>query len=760
MCKQGCVMKPKPAGQRVILLPAALLFVFLGLTVFNPAGLISPAHDAVFDIFQAFHPRPVELTQNTGSVTVIHVDIDAESTARVGDWPWPRRRINELFAKLASAGPRAIGAGFLLSGADPVSPSELAANLSAEESTSALKTALKALPDSDAALADTLRNTNAYGGIYFLKGSGGPALPAPAPLQASDVDPAKFVPAFGSVWTSHAPLRSAFKSTGHVNFDITDSDKPARARYVPLFIRFGNTLYPSLSLEMIRALDGAAFFSAARRDGAADKYAILKQDGLGAVTAGARIIRTEADGSLRLYYNERAGESIPAWRVLNDDIATTHFANAIVVVGASVAGPVGHVVTPSGQLVPASAVHAQAIEQILSGAFLERYDWILTGEYLFIIFIGIALILITARLGALVGGIFFFVSASLGVYVAWMLFTKKFLLADPALPAFIVSVTYIVTAIAVTVDKAAQRRFMLSVMSSHLPDDVAQEFASTSSSAILAGQRRNISFMLCGLRGFERVEERFRDNPKGLADFMHTYLSLLTEVVHERSGTLDKYIGHTIMAFWNAPNDDEQHAFHACETAQRIIVKLETLNSMLENASDRHQQPFFRPLTVSIGINSGTAIVGDMGSKQRLSYTAVGEPVRVACHLQLVSKLYGPAIVVGEGTRERVNRNFAFLEIDYLIEMGQTAPYRVYALLGDSITRASPRFKALEEAHERIFSAMHNRDWSTARAEIAAARTLSGAITTLYDLYEARVAHSEQNPPDEGWNGAHRLNLS
>jgi adenylate cyclase len=768
-------MTPSPAGPRVTVLPAILLFAFLGLCMWNPDGIIASAQEKVFDLLQTFSSTEtasgVREKTTSNDLKIVHVDIDAETTAHLGTWPWPRARLAALFETISSAQPRLISFAGLITGPDPAasasaggtnkesqpsastaSPTNITSNTEAEISSE--------LAPADIKLRDLVASAHIVGGIYFVKGSGGISLADPAPLETGDFNPADFAPAIGNVWTSYEPIHRAFTASGHLNFHLTESPLALTTRFLPLFIRFGDGLYPSLGLEILRELEDAQAFRVTGRHRKTDDYAFLRPEGFTSVQVGPHHIPTEPNGALRLSLvsSERI-RTIAAWRLFENEPAYQEYRkaleNAIVVVGISVAED-AKLSLPSDVLIPQGKALAQAVDQILMKSFIARPDWARGAELMFVNVIGITIILLTARFGAFAGGIVFFVFTAPAIYASWSMFSEKALLIDAVIPSLAIGIVYAVAAISAIIDMASRRRSLLSVMTGHLPQDKAEAIAGNPPRSLLGGARKDISFMLCGIRGFDHIQERFKEDPRGFSQLMHTYLSPLTEVIHERQGTVDKYFGSIVHAFWNAPDEDLQHAFHACETAQRIIVKLEKINTTLEDEASRHHQTF-RPITVSIGISSGPALIGDMGSRQLISYTAVGEPVRMASVLYHASKFYGPAIIVSEATKERTDRNFAFLEVDYLADPEAGAPYRVYALLGDSITRASPRFKALEEAHEKIFKAMRARDWATARVEIDACRTLSGAIPTLYDLYESRVNHYEQNPPPEEWDGSHRL---
>jgi len=214
----------------------------------------------------------------------------------------------------------------------------------------------------------------------------------------------------------------------------------------------------------------------------------------------------------------------------------------------------------------------------------------------------------------------------------------------------------------------------------------------------------------------------------------------------------DRSVGDTLFAVWNAPISVGDHATKGCDAALRMVENLEALNEFLEEDA-RRQNLSHVPLSLSIGVDTGTAITGNMGAIQRFDYGVLGEPVSFAAYLQKNARNYGPAIIVGEGAQRVVGSRFALLEIDLIATPRHPEGRRVFALLGDPIMRANPKFRALQEAHTLIFAAYRNQRWDEARAAIAETRKLNGAISTLYDFYETRIAGYELNPPGPHWNG-------
>ena len=267
------------------------------------------------------------------------------------------------------------------------------------------------------------------------------------------------------------------------------------------------------------------------------------------------------------------------------------------------------------------------------------------------------------------------------------------------------------------------------------------------------GSLRDVTSVVVGLRGFNIIADRYLEDPTAYADILNRFFSPMTKIVQDRNGMVDRTVGDALYAVWNAPLDASDHASKGCDAALRMVENLEALNEFLEEDA-RRQHLSHVPLSLSIGIDTGTAITGNMGAIQRFDYGVLGEPVSFAAYLQKNARHYGPAITVGEGTQRAVNDRYALLEIDLISTPRHPEGRRVYALLGDPIMRANPKFRALQEVHALIFSAYRSQRWAEARAAIAECRKLNGAIPTLYDFYEMRISQYEANPPGDHWNGA------
>ena len=239
---------------------------------------------------------------------------------------------------------------------------------------------------------------------------------------------------------------------------------------------------------------------------------------------------------------------------------------------------------------------------------------------------------------------------------------------------------------------------------------------------------------------------------EGLTRLVNRILTPLTNAVLETGGTIDKYMGDSIMAFWNAPLDDPQHARNSCHAALKMRREIEPLNGALRAESEAEGRPHL-PIDVGIGINTGECCVGNLGSDARFDYSVLGDTVNLASRLEGQTRIYKVGIVVGERTYERA-ADLAFLELDLIRVVGKTVPVRIYTLVGDETLAASGEFGELARAHKEMMAAYRAQDWNAARRAIQNCRQLDPGLglERMYGVYEERVATLATHPPEPDWD--------
>jgi len=398
-------------------------------------------------------------------------------------------------------------------------------------------------------------------------------------------------------------------------------------------------------------------------------------------------------------------------------------------------------------------VHVQTVEQILSGHFMERPDWADGMEKIFILVMGMTLILLTPHFGAMPGA-----SISLGTAIgaaamSWYLYTDKLLLVDPIYPGIAILMVYLASSSIMYLQTEAERERVRGAFSQYLSPALVEQLAKEPNRLRLGGESRNMSFLFCDVRGFTSISESYKSNPQGLTRLINRFLTPLTDAILARKGTIDKYMGDCIMAFWNAPMDVERHAYYGCQSALAMMAEMAPLNERLEAEAIEEGRKHV-PLKVGIGLNSGPAVVGNMGSELRIDYSVLGDTVNLAARLEGQSKAYGVDIVIGETTHAQVPE-LATLFLDNIKVKGKTEAVTIFCLVGDEEVTESQGFQTLKQFHNQMIEAYLEQDWNRAIKRLKECRLLCAPynIDGFYDLYETRILHFQAESPGEDWDG-------
>ena len=260
------------------------------------------------------------------------------------------------------------------------------------------------------------------------------------------------------------------------------------------------------------------------------------------------------------------------------------------------------------------------------------------------------------------------------------------------------------------------------------------------------------------MRGFTSISETYKSDPQGLTALMNRFLTPLSNAILARKGTIDKYMGDAIMAFWNAPLDDKQHQLNACDAALDMLERVDDLNRAREQEAKEGGHVYV-PLNIGVGLNTGTCVVGNMGSDVRFDYSVFGDSVNLASRLEGQSKEYGFPIIVGSKTALAVKEKFAILELDFIMVKGKKEPEVIYAIAGREDVAGSGRFQRLRNLTIEMLACYRSRDWDGALAAIERGRKTdeAQALQYLYRLYEARIRAFQKEPPPDDWDGAFAL---
>lgn len=733
-------------------IPALMLIASLVLLSYDPQFL-QVFRLKLFDQYQILKPREYK------PVPVKILDIDDESLKRIGQWPWPRTKLAEMLIRVFESGAQVVAFDVVFAEPDRTSPSKvLPIWLDAPDGDLSridpqwkdfADAILQSIPDHDAVFADIIGQTNVVSG-YTLDDNSKDPPPAPKTGFAfAGIDPTPVIRGFAGATKNLPVVDEAAAGTGIFNLQPEPDNI---VRRISLMLRVDKQLVPALSMEAIRVMQGASTYQLKAAD-ASGEQSYGENTGLNKIKVGHYVVPTEGDGRMWVHYSRDTPERwLPIWKLFEPDFDPKTVEGHILFVGTSAAGLKDLRATPLNPAAAGVEVHAQATEQILLGHYLDRPDWAIGVETVAIFLLGTILILITPRVGAAWGAFAGGVAAVAGIAASWLAYDMHQMLFDPIYPAISVLAIYLAGSLINFLNTEAEKRFVRGAFAQYLSPALVEQIAENPDLLHLGGARKDLTFLFCDVRGFTAISEQFKGNPQGLTELINRFLTPMTDIIMARHGTIDKYMGDCIMAFWNAPLDVAKHPQFACESALEMFRGLDALNDNLQQEAAAEGRTA-KLLNIGIGLNTGDCVVGNMGSDQRFDYSVLGDAVNLASRLEGQSKNYGVGVVIGPDTREAVKDEYATIELDLIAVKGKEEAVNIYALLGDGEKLKDPQFQDLLGHHDRMITAYRSKQWDEAEAEIGECRKLDGSLDVLYEMYEERLAEYRENPPPEEWDG-------
>lgn len=639
------------------LLPIASVFLALVLFVFDPLPL-QILRNTVFDQYQRWGPRVYQ------EVPVRIVDIDDDSLARLGQWPWPRTRVAELVERLRAAGAAAIVFDVLFAEPDRTSPGAI---VDVWRLDPALRARLAALPDHDRALAESL----ARGGVvlgHALMRRGQPAGHFAAPFRVVNLGPSPlpYLHAFRGTVASLPVLQDAAAGNGAITF-VPDADGVVRR--APLLLGMADRPVPSLVAEALRVGQGERnlFVKTSEEAGA----------GLQSVRIGALEVPTTAEGEVWVRYTRPVpARFIPAWKVISGVAPAAALEGHIVLIGSSAQGLLDLRFSPLGGMIPGVEAHAQAIEQILAGGHLTRPNWARGLEMLGILAGGLLVGFLGMSTGALLSVAAAILTIGVTGWGAWYAYAEHGVLLDPVTPGLTLLAIFIVASLQHHVASERRQRWVKQAFSRYVSPNLVSHLIDTPGHLELGGTRRQCSFIFTDLAGFTNLMEKL--DPAEAVALLNDYLDNMIRIAFEHEGTLDRIVGDAVAIMFSAPVEQADHRRRALGCA------LEMERYAARYAAEANARGIAFGAT-RIGIHTGEVTVGNFGGKTIFDYRALGDPVNTASRLESVNKQLGTLMCISEatlsgcpGTRVR--------PVGRLVLKGKTEPLMVYEplLAGDT----------------------------------------------------------------------------
>ena len=518
-------------------------------------------------------------------------------------------------------------------------------------------------------------------------------------------------------------------------FDNPALDADGVYRRVPLIQDFEGELYESLSLAVARVI---------AEDPPLDLH--IETDGgvhfLEALQLGDMRIPLGQGGTVLVPYRgpQNSFPYVSIIDILEGRVPPEALAGRVVLVGTTSPGLMDLRTTPVGTSYPGVEVHANLLAGLLDGTVPEQPEWFRGIELLLILLTGLATLVLATRLSPLfsllaTGGL-------LGLLVGGNLHAwRQGMVLPLAAPVLLVVALYATHAVIRLFTETRDRRVLARAFGQYVPPELVSEIRRHPESVSLEGESRELTVLFSDVRGFTSISEGL--DPEALTRLMNELLTPMTRVIHQHRGTIDKYMGDAIMAFWGAPLEDPEHARHALEAALDMMEAVEEINRSF-------RQKGWSEINIGAGLNTGTMSVGNMGSQFRMAYTVLGDAVNLGSRLEGLTKNYGVNIIVSDSTREQVP-GFAFRALDLVRVKGKEEPVEIFEPLGPESELDGETRDRLERYHQAL-EHYRNQRWDEADALLLGLRS-EEPERKVYSLYLERIGEFRHSPPPADWDG-------
>ena len=720
---------------------AGLSALFVLLVAAHVGGLISiaPMQRVEAWLYDAWLKRTAPAGVDD---RVAILDIDEASLKSVGRWPWSRDTMTTLVEQLFDRyGVAAVGFDVVFAEPDTSSGLDSLRRLAQRDLAGSrdFQAALEQLAprlDYDARFAGALAERPVSLGYYFIPAGYGDArtgmLPPPS-LPSSAFSPLRpGTPAVG-YGANLAAFQRVAQGAGFFNMRADDD---GTARQMNLVSPFGAGYYLALSASTLRVAFGGDPAQAG-----VDRQSVLGRQYVSPwLEVGGIRVPLSADGTVHVPY--RAGSPFPyisAAEVLAGRAPLAQLENRIVLVGSTAPGLADLRVTPFSSTFPGVEIHAHLIAGMLDGTTRATPPWADDARLAAVLLLGALLTVVLLRFSPTVGlaATLALLGLLLAAYgVAW----SRFLVVPMAAPMLTVFGLYALNTAYGFFAATRSKRQITKLFGQYVPPELAAEMSQDPTHYTMEGQSRDMTVLFSDIRGFTNFSEKLP--PTELAEVLNAYLSTMTRIVQQHQGTIDKYIGDAIMAFWNAPVDLADHAARAVATALDMQAALPQLN---KEFADRG----WPEVKIGIGVNTGRMSVGNMGSEFRMSYTVMGDAVNLGSRLEGITKQYGVGILATQPTVD-ADPVHAFMKIDVVRVKGKETPVAIYQPLGrkDALSDEAQMIARLFEA---AFERYQAQDWDAATKMLSELK--AAAPCSLCDIYLERIAHFRENPPPADWDG-------
>ena len=624
--------------------------VLLGVRV-NNNDSVKTLRYKTWDYFQTIHPR-----QDISDLITI-VNIGEKDIAKYGQWPWPRHIMAMLHAKLGDAGAVVINYNILFAEPDRMGSTQYLNSFPmSNETRDELQ---KKLVDTDKVFAMVIKESGNTILMMSVKNNIDNILPSTTQIiKKGNVEPwlwnyAGIVP----------PLTKLTVGVAGSGVNVTAPEPDSVVRKMPVLITVGNKIYPSMLIENVRVINKSSRIKVVAKEHGIDEILVKKNAGIP--------VNHNAEMYIN-YANPKKYNHVSADYVLSSEFDANTVKGKIIVVGLDAAGLSVLKYTPFG-LTTDQEITAQALDTLLTGKYLTRLPQADTYEILFIGLLGLLMIILIPRVSVLFSvPLLVFVLGGIS-YASFMAYANKGWLIDPS---FAVLYIFLIWSHSTYNNFATQSRLRKQIkrqFEHYLDPSMVKKLQKDPSLLKLGGETKTMTFLFSDIRGFTPISEKYKGNPEALTKLINRFLTSMTDIIIKNGGTIDKFMGDCIMAFWNAPLDNNKHRQLAVKSAIEMQIELALLNVQLVAEG-------YPRIHIGIGINTGEALVGNMGSRQRFDYSVIGDAVNLASRLESSSKTLGKTLVIGEDTRHTIETMYPFEYIDSITVKGKSESIKVYTI--------------------------------------------------------------------------------
>ena len=640
---------------------------------------------------------------------LVYLTLGEASIEKNGQWPWPRDKIAELILELRKNGAGVIVMPILFSepdrfGKDFEFVSMLQNNGVVIAQTGSIQKSEKGIPSGVSMVGG---NKDAANNLFTYPGMLG-------------------------------PIEEVANTADGVGVISTAPEVDGVVRRVPLLINVQGDLYPNIAIETLRVMMGVPSYQMKTTP-----YGIHSVRVKG-FPINRGIIETDARGRLFLRWNTE----IPVVNYTKDNL--TSVAGKTVIIGLTAEGLGNPVGTPIGEKYPHEII-GSTLSTIILGETVERPMWADLYELVAIFVLGLIIVSVVAFAPYWLSAVFIVGVAGGIMYGVGYMFDTRLWLIDATMPITMLTLVSLHSLFNRFVKEFMLKQQIKKQFEHYLAPAMVKKLQKNPNLLTLGGDTRELTLLFCDIRGFTPISEQFKTNPQELTKLINRFLTPMTDIIMKNEGTIDKYMGDCIMAFWNAPLTVEKQTDKAVETSLQMLRDLKVLNTQLAKED-------LLPINIGIGLNTGDVVVGNMGSDQRFDYSCLGDAVNLAARLEGKTKGYGVKILFGQETAKGLSDRYTVLELDDIAVKGKTEPVKIYTVL-DPEELGYDVIPALEQyvnLHSKLRENYKKQDWKFCTDAIAELRgKFAGTLDSYYDILTDRIEDYKNNPPPRDWDGVY-----